>query len=116
VRALLNDEQEPYRYTDTQFFLWLNTGLMEIYRYRPDAYIGNFTSGVLSSNMPSFYSATDLGLLPPTPYPLDIRWFYAPMVFYITGRADLTDDEFADNNRAMTLLQAFRSMLIAPGG
>lgn len=116
VRSLLNDLQEPYRYTDAQFFEYFNTGLMEIWRYRPDAFIGNFTAGVLTNNMPEFYSPDDLDQTPPTPYPLDIRWFYSPMVFYIVGRADLTDDEFADNNRAMTLLQAFRNMLIGPGG
>lgn len=116
VRAGLNDSVEPYRLTDTMLFLYLNTALREIYRYRPDAYIGYFNSGVLSNNAANSYSAADLDQNPLTPFPLDDRIFYAPCVFYVVGRADLTDDEFADNGRGVTMLQMFRSMLVAPGG
>jgi hypothetical protein len=116
VRAQLNDSQEPYRTTDAVLFSIINTALREVYRYRPDAYIGNFTSGVLSNNLVNSYSAADLGQNPLTPFPLDDRIFYGPILFYVVGRADLTDDEFADNNRAMTLLGAFRNMLVGSGG
>lgn len=116
VRATLNDTQAPYRYTDALLMQYYNTALREVFRYRPDAYIGNFTSGVLTGAVITSYYTTDLGQTPATPFPLDDKLFYSPVVFYVTGRADLTDDEFADNNRAMTLLAAFRSMLIGPGG
>lgn len=126
VRQVLNDQQVPYRYSDNWVLQVLNTALREVYRLRPDAYIGNFTSGVLSANLANTYTIADLQVangvanpLPPTPatpFPLDDRLFYGPVVFYVIGRIEINDDEFADNNRAMTLMQAFRAELIGPGG
>lgn len=117
IRMLINDnDPDGYRFTQQQVLDKLNTGLLEVYRYRPDAYVGNFQQGILSSNSPTSYAPADLGLNPPTPFPLDIRLFFSPVVFYVVGMLDLTDDEFADDNRAMTVLQNFRNMLIGPGG
>jgi hypothetical protein len=126
VRQVLNDQVFPYRYSDSWIIQVLNTALREVYRLRPDAYIGNFTAGVLGSNPVNTYSKTDLqsydgaaNPLPPvpaTPFPLDDRLFYGPVVFYVIGRIEINDDEFADNNRAMTLMQAFRAQLIGQGG
>lgn len=117
IRMLINDlDLTAPRFTQTQVLDKVNTGLLEIYRYRPDAYIGNFQQGIISTNSPTSYVATDLGLVPATPFPLDIRLFFSPLIFYVVGMLDLTDDEFADDNRAMTVLQNFRNMLIGPGG
>lgn len=125
-RQVLGDLQIPYRYSDTRVLQVLNTALREVYRLRPDAYIGNFTSGVLSANLANTYTIADLQVadgvpnpIPPvpiTPFPLDDRLFYGPVVFYVIGRIEINDDEFADNNRAMTLMQAFRAQLIGQGG
>lgn len=117
IRMLINDlDLTAPRFTQTQVLDKVNTALLEVYRYRPDAYIGNFQQGILSQNQPTTYVSTDLGLNPPTPWPLDIRLFFAPVIMYVVGLLDLTDDEFADDNRAMTVIQAFRNMLIGPGG
>lgn len=117
VREIVNDQQVPYRYSSAWVLQVLNTALREVYRLRPDAYIGNFTTGVLSANLANTYSTADLGLTPATSFPLDDRLFFGPVVFYVTGRLEISDDEFADNNRAMTLMQAFRAQLGAtPGG
>ena len=125
-RLIVNDTQYVYRYADSTVIQKINTALREVYRYRPDAYIGNFTSGILSSNAANTYAKTDLQNydgaanptppVPATPFPLDDRLFFGPVVFYVTGLLELGDDEFADNNRAMTLLQTFRGMLITEGG
>jgi hypothetical protein len=126
VRQILNDSVSPYRYSDNWLIYVLNTALRDLYRLRPDAYIGNFTSGVLSANLVNTYSTADLQVIngtanptppvPITPFPVDDRLFYGPIVFYMIGRVELNDDEFADNNRAMTLLQAFHTQLIGVGG
>lgn len=126
VRQILNDSVAPFRYSDTWLIFVLNTALRDLYRLRPDAYIGNFTSGVLSSNLVNTYSVSDLQIIngianptppvPVTPFPVDDRLFYPPVVFYMIGRVELNDDEFADDNRAMTLLQAFRAQLVGAGG
>lgn len=126
VREVLNDQLVPYRYSDNWVLQVLNTALREVYRLRPDAYIGNFTTGVLSANPVNTYTIADLQVangvvnpLPPVPaapFPIDDRLFYGPVVFYVIGRIEINDDEFADNNRAMTLMQAFRAELIGAGG
>lgn len=126
VRQILNDSVVPYRYSDSWLIYVLNTALRDLYRIRPDAYIGNFITGVLSANPINTYSTTDLQVIngtanptppvPATPWPVDDRLFYAPIVFYMIGRVELNDDEFADNNRAMTLLTAFHAQLTSAGG
>lgn len=116
VRQILNDEQITYRYTDAHLLQFYNTALREIYRLRPDAYIGNFTSGVLSKNAAPTFVAGDLAQTPAINFPLDDRIFYGPVVFYMAGRAELNDDEFADSGRSMVLMQAFRAQLVGPGG
>lgn len=117
IRMLINDnDPDGYRFTQQQVLDKLNTALLEVYRYRPDAYVGNFSQGILSATSVLSYAPSDLGQLPLTPYPLDIRLFFSPVVMYVVGMLDLTDDEFADDNRAMTVLQSFRNQLIAPGG
>lgn len=117
IRMLINDnDPDGYRFTQTQVLQKVNTALREVYRYRPDAYVGNFTQGILSANSPMTYDPTDLGKNPATAFPLDDRLFFSPVVFYVVGMLDLTDDEFADDNRAMTVLAAFRNQLIGPGG
>jgi len=122
VREILNDSQVPYRYSDAWIVQVFNTAIRDLYRIRPDAYIGNFTTGVLSANVMNTYSTSDLQVIngvantnppvPATPMPFDDRLFWGPIVFYVIGRIELNDDEFADDNRAMTLLQAFRTQLI----
>lgn len=113
IRGLINDnDPDGYRYTQDFVIMKINTALRVVYSLRPDAFIGNFTLPVLSNNAVVTYDAeTDLGLLPPTPWPLDDRLFFAPVVFYVAGILDLSDDEFADDNRAMTILQAFKTEL-----
>lgn len=117
IRILINDSDAlGYRFTQAQVIQKINTGLREVYRYRPDAYVGNFSQGILSANAPMTYTTADLGLNPATAFPLDDRLFFGPLVLYVVGMLDLTDDEFADDNRAMTVLNAFRNELIGPGG
>lgn len=126
VRYILNDQQIPYRYPDEQMVRIFNTVLRELYRLRPDFFIGQFSSGVLSANAMNTYDTTDLQVIdgidnvtppiPATPFPVDDRLAFGPCVFYGAGRIEIEDDEFADNNRAMTLMQAFRAELIGSGG
>lgn len=117
ARTLLNDSTVPYRFSNEILLRSFNTALREIYRYRPDAYVGNFTSGALSRNLVNTYDETDLGTIPTlTAFPLDDRMFYSPVLYYTVGLTELSDDEFTDDNRAMTLLTAFRTTLVGVGG
>lgn len=114
ARQAVNDNALPYRFSQQQLISNLNTALREVYRYRPDAYIGNFVAGVLSYNAVPSYAVTDLGTN--ISFPVDDRLFFNPVVFFIAGRLEIADDEFVDEGRAMTLLQSFRAMLTSPGG
>lgn len=121
VRQIVQDTFTPYRYSDEWVVQVFNTAIRDLYRIRPDAFIGNFTSGVLSANAMNTYSTSDLQVIdgtvnatppsPATPVPFDDRLFYGAVVFYIVGRLEISDDQFADNNRAMTLLGAFQQQL-----
>jgi len=111
---MVSDARVPYRYTDAQMIAALNTALAEVYRYRPDAYIGNFVTASLGANTVTSYTTGDLGLN--TLFPLDNRLFFNPVVFFIAGRIETADDEFTDNSRAPQLLNSFRAMLIGEGG
>lgn len=115
ARAIVNDSDKE-RFTDTLVMLKFNTALREVYRYRPDSLIGNFVQGVFSRNPQMTYSVDDdLAQVPPVDFPVD-EVYFSPVTFYIAGLLDLSDDEFADDNRAMMLLTSFRAMLIGPGG
>lgn len=121
VRQIINDKQTPYRYSDAWVIAKINSALRQLYRLRPDAYIGNFTTGVLSSNVMNTYSPLDLQTaavppVPATPLPVDDRLFFSPLLFYVVGILEVADDEFADDNRAMMFLQAFKTALIGVGG
>jgi len=125
VRFILNDTQAPYRYSDERMVYHYNTALREIYRLRPDLYI-SFTNAILSANLVNTYSTSDLQIIdgeanptppnPATPFPLDDRLAYGPCVLYVAGRTEIEDDEFADNNRAMILMQQLKAQLQGEGG
>jgi hypothetical protein len=119
VRLLINDvgvNGTNFRYTNDQIMLKYNTALRELYRYRPDAFIGNFTTGILSNNAVPTYVVGDLGLVPATIFPADDRLFFNAVVFFVVGILELGDDEFTDQGRATSLFASFRQMLGGVGG
>jgi hypothetical protein len=122
VRLLINDiglDGANYRYTDDQVMSKFNTALRELYRYRTDAWIGNFTQGVITNSaapMPMYNAAADLGLTPATVLPFDDRLFFNAVVFFMVGTLELGDDEFTDQGRATQLLSSFKQMLCGDGG
>jgi hypothetical protein len=111
ARTIVNDTQVPFRNPDTTLLLYLNTALRALYAVRPDAYIGDFSSGIISNNAVLTYDATDLGLTPPTGFPVDDRLFYGPVVAYIAARIEIQDDEFTENARSQQLMASFIQQL-----
>jgi hypothetical protein len=122
IRLLINDVGvggSNFRYTQDMVMGKINTALRELYRYRPDAWIGNFTQGILSNAslpMAYFNAEIDLGLTPPTPLPVDDRLFFNALCFLVTGLLELGDDEFTDQGRSSQLLASFKQMLGGAGG
>lgn len=111
ARAIINDSDEPFRYEDALLIRLLNTALREVYTLRPDAFIGNFQTGILSGGTITDLTVDDLEQSPETPFPCDDRIFFSPVVLYVAGKAEISDDEFANDGRAMTILNSFRNML-----
>lgn len=111
ARTIVNDTQIPYRNADTTLLVYLNTALRALYATRPDAYIGDFSSGIISNNAVETFYATDLGQVPPTPFPVDDRLFYSPVVAYIAARIEIQDDEFTESARSAQLMQSFVQQL-----
>jgi len=101
ARVILNDEAGD-RYTDEDLISDMNSAISMTKMLRPDVF-------KLGEALPEFTTA-DLNQNPATDFPLpDI--FYQSFVYYLAGNAELRDDEFAVDNRAMTLLGAYRRNL-----
>jgi hypothetical protein len=124
ARQMVNDSSEPYRNTDETYLAYLNSALLTTYTVRPDAFIGNFTQGILSQVQVIQYDTTDLQVVdgianpsPPSPatqFPLDQRFFYNPVVVYIAARVEIADDEYVDTQRSAQLMASFIQQLRGP--
>jgi hypothetical protein len=121
ARQACNDSQPPFRNPDATLVGYFNSGLLATYSLRPDAFLGNFQTGILSFQGVPSYTVNDLQTidgvdnptppLPATPFPLDQRQFYNPLVSYIAGRIEIADDEYSENSRSQQLLAAFSQQL-----
>jgi hypothetical protein len=101
ARVILNDTAGD-RYTDADLISDLNSAISMTKMLRPDVFR-------LGEALPEF-TVADLAQLPATDFPLP-EIFYQSFVYYLAGNAELRDDEFAVDNRAMTLLSAYRRNL-----
>lgn len=102
ARVLLHDtEAQLYRYATGDLVAYLNNALLEARRIRPDLF-----AEYLGQEVPS-YTAADLSAL----FPIDDMFFPA-FVFYVVGWAEMRDDEFAVDGRAVALMTQFSSKLL----
>lgn len=102
ARALLQDEDaQLYRYPTAALFGYLNTALIEAKKIRPDLFLD-----YIDLPTPSFSAGDEAQA-----FPVD-EMAFAPCVFYVTGFAELRDDEFTVDNRAVTLMQQFHQKLL----
>jgi len=103
ARVLLHDtDPQLFRYSTPELLSYLNNALLETRRLRPDlfrAYIGQ--------PVPSYADGDDLSVA----FPID-EMFFPQVVFYITGSAELRDDEFTVDARAATLLNQFAAKML----
>ena len=99
VRILLQDQMEPYRYSDDEMVLALNLAFSEAYRLRPDMF-------VLSPVLPNYLGkpmATKV--MVPTGY-------QSAFMYYIAGHIQLRDGEETQDSRAGVFLTKFTSQLL----
>jgi hypothetical protein len=98
ARDILQDHEQTYRYSDASLLRLVNQALLEIRRVRPDYFIGTFHRTV-----PRVTGLADTVPAPETLIP--------PIVRYVSGMAEMRDDEFTTDGRAAGLLDAFRKDL-----
>jgi hypothetical protein len=97
-REILQDEAGD-RYTQDQMISHLVDAVQIARSTRPDLFVAAF-----GTSFPDTYALGD-------PFPLPAQ-FFATACYYICGACELRDDEFAADNRAMTLQAALTSKLL----
>lgn len=112
-RELLQDtDADVQRYTDSTLLNILNRGLQDLGRMRPDAFYNLY-----SANSLNVFEVVETGGTPPDtvdwtdPVGIEMQ-FYAALVGYVTGVAEVTDDEYTVDGRAALLLNMFRNNVI----
>lgn len=98
AREHLQDTLAPYRYSDSSLLELLNSALREARTLRPDYFVGN------TLLQPITRATTDGN------FPADEQ-LEVPVVYYIVGAAQLRDDEFAEDSRALGMLNTFRQSI-----
>jgi hypothetical protein len=93
ARLPLNDTDKA-RYSDADLLSYANHGILTLAKRRPDLFIGNFSA------LPDGQKAlTDSFPLAPG--------YVQTLADYVTGRAEMADDEFANSGRAAAFAQLF---------
>lgn len=101
-RVTLQDGDETcYRYSDSMLLNALNRGLNDLERIRPEAYYER--GGVPEITEQNW--ATTVAL------ELDMR-FYEPLMWYVVGQMDLSEDEYVQSGRAAANLERFRTQVL----
>jgi hypothetical protein len=102
VRALLQDDTAPERYSDSQLIDAINDGIDRMLELRPDYFI-------LQDFTPTRVTATTSELGVPW------RLVY-PLMLFTAGYMMLREDEFSTDGRAVALLAGASAMVtISPG-
>lgn len=112
ARVLLQDtESSAYRYSDTVLLAILNRALRSLATIRPDACYDLFSANSL--NVPELVeSAPGSGQVAWTDaFGLEFQ-FFNPLVHYVTGVAEIVDDEYTADGRAALLLNEFKRSLL----
>ena len=106
ARQLLNDEvpiSGAPRFPDADLVSALNEGMLQVRAKRPDA----FLRFGLRLPLPVYAMPKDKD----TAFPIEDQ-FYSPLLFYVVGRSELTEDTFSDDGRAVTLMSKFTAQLL----
>ena len=89
------------RYPIADLVDYLNEGIVAIRRVRPDLFIGQYTTPLTAVTEGTLANAL------PTPDSV-----FEGLAYYVAGRAELRDDEFAVDGRAMTMMGRLNTNLL----
>ena len=99
VREVLQDDQ-GVRYLDAQILAHTVDALQVARSVRPDLYVGQYATPLPDT----------LAIADPLPLPDQL---FAAAAYYVCGACEMRDDEFAVDNRAMTLQAAYTKKLVS---
>lgn len=100
ARGILQDVVTPHRYSDSDLAGYVSDGLSEARRIRPDLFMAT-----LRDPLP-YYGAADFAVEIPFP-----DFYFPTLVSYVAGRAELRDNEFTNDGRAVVLTTMFMGAL-----
>jgi len=112
ARVLLQDtDSDAYRVSETNLLAIYNRALQAIARVRPDACYDLYSANSL--NVPELVeSGAGAGQTDYTDtFGLEMQ-FFNPLVSYIVGVAEIIDDEYTQDGRAMMLLNSFKGEVL----
>lgn len=101
ARTIINDT-DGVRYLDADIYRIINDGVVEARSLRPDLFIGAYSSPLTEVS----------AMADPIPLPDQL---FTSLCYYLAGRLELRDDEFAVDGRAMTLIPVFGKKLVQGG-
>ena len=128
AREILQDENEDaFRYTNAKLLNVLNRGIQELARLRPDAFWDLFLEDDIivpevvdtdadpeendgDETEPDAAEDAEIALTANFNLPM---MFHGPLVYFVTAAAELTDDEFTVDGRAVALMSSFRQQVLA---
>jgi hypothetical protein len=124
ARVILQDTAAPFRHSNTVLLAKLNRGLQELARLRPDAFWEFFeTDDITVPEVVTIDSDPDdepeefdpeedgqIGLSADFNLPM---MFYTPLVYWVASSAELVDDEFTNDGRAVLLQNQFKNMVLS---
>lgn len=111
-RVLLQDtDSDGYRYSETNLIDILNRALQAIARVRPDACYDLYTANSLEVPELVESSPGSGQTIYTADFGLEMQ-FFNPLLSYLVGIAELIDDEYTEDGRAMMLLQAFKAEVL----
>jgi hypothetical protein len=124
ARVLLQDtDADGYRYDNEALLAILNRGMQELARLRPDAFWDLFdgenilvpevvdTDAEPDTDPDEVDEDEDSEIALSASFNLPMQ-FYSPLVAFVVGSAEIVDDEFTEDGRAMMLLQSFKSQVL----
>jgi hypothetical protein len=107
ARTLLQDKLTTsgglLRYSDDEMFEGVNAFMTEVRTKRPDLWL----AFGLRQQLP-FYTTVDMTV----EFPLDLS-VWSACVYYLVGRAELREDTFSEDSRAVSMLNKAVSQLLS---
>lgn len=124
ARVILQDTAAPFRHSNTVLLAKLNRGLQELARLRPDAFWEFFETDDITvpevvtidpdpDDEPEEFDPEEdgqIGLSADFNLPM---MFYTPLVYWVSSSAELVDDEFTNDGRAVLLQNQFKNMVLS---